>query len=182
MSKSANWLGELSQWDDTYPDDQALASLAVSAGTALGDRKLLCGTAESCTGGLVAKLITDVAGSSDWFECGYVTYSNRAKHQMLGVPDNLFNTVGAVSQEVVLALADSVIKRGNVQLSTAISGVAGPAGGTPDKPVGTVWIAWAHTDRLCHAILYQFDGDRDRIRRLAAGAALRGMIAMIKNV
>jgi len=131
-------------------------------------------TAESCTGGWVAKVLTDIAGSSDWFERGLVTYSNRAKQELLGVPAALLEAHGAVSGEVVAAMASGLRARAGVDVALAISGVAGPGGGTPDKPVGTVWFAWdAGTPRT--ACLH-FAGDREAVRRQAVAHALRGLL------
>ncbi len=177
-----DWSRALEQFDPEVPSDLELAELATATGETLGAARLISGTAESCTGGLVAKLITDIAGSSAWFDAGFVTYSNEAKHQMLGVPNALFSTDGAVSESVVLSLAEGVLQRSAAQISTSISGVAGPGGGTPDKPVGTVWIAWARSGQVSYALSYQFDGDRDAIRRLAARQALRGIILLASVV
>jgi nicotinamide-nucleotide amidase len=152
-----------------------LSALAreVAARLLEGKRRLV--TVESCTGGWIAKLCTDIPGSSDWFDCGYVGYSNAAKIRDLGVPARLIETEGAVSDEVVRALAEGAIERTGANVAIAVSGIAGPGGGTPAKPVGTVWFALAHrsTDGLeCQGHLIQFEGNRDAVRRRAVEYAL----------
>ncbi|MES2682207.1 MAG: CinA family protein [Pseudomonadota bacterium] len=134
--------------------------------------------AESCTGGLIAAACTDLAGSSGWFERGLVTYSNRAKQELLGVPAGLLETHGAVSEPCVRAMAEGLMARAPVRHVIAISGIAGPGGGSADKPVGTVWIAWAGAGSLRTA-LYRFAGDRQSVRQQAAEAALRGLIEQL---
>lgn len=134
-------------------------------------------TAESCTGGGIAEAITRIPGSSAWFEAGYVTYSNRQKHIQLQVSDELFNTVGAVSREVVEAMARGAQGRSQARFAVAVSGVAGPEGGSLEKPVGTVWLAWADGER-CFAERRLFAGDRDEVRRQTVEAALEGLIKL----
>lgn len=127
-----------------------LDQLAIQAGIALADKSLMLATAESCTGGLVAAAITDVSGSSGWFERGFVTYSNEAKSTMLGVPAKLIRDHGAVSEEVARAMAEGALLNSRAQVSLSITGVAGPNGGTPEKPVGMVCFGWSNritTDR-----------------------------------
>ncbi len=128
--------------------------------------------AESCTGGLVAAACTALAGSSDWFERGFVTYSNAAKTELLGVPQAMIAAHGAVSEAVALAMAQGVLQRAPVQLAGAITGIAGPGGAVPGKPVGTVWLAWG-TAQAVQAECLQFDGDRDEVRAAAVRSALR---------
>lgn len=135
-------------------------------------------TAESCTGGLIAKRCTDLAGSSGWFERGLVTYSNLAKQQLLGVPSAVLEQFGAVSEATVLAMAGGLLVKAPVQHSIAVSGIAGPGGGSADKPVGTVWIAWGGGGDT-QARRYQFDGDREAVREQAAQAALEGLLARL---
>lgn len=132
-------------------------------------------TAESCTGGLVARYCTDLAGSSQWFERGLITYSNLAKQELLGVPAQTLLDSGAVSEATVLAMVGGLLERAPVQHVLAVSGVAGPGGGSPDKPVGTVWIAWGGPDGAT-AQRFQFDGEREAVREQAAEAALRGLL------
>ncbi|MBJ9977798.1 CinA family protein [Pseudomonas sp. S75] len=134
-------------------------------------------TAESCTGGGIAEAITRVPGSSAWFEAGYVTYSNAQKTRQLGVAPPLFEQVGAVSQEVVEAMARGARSASGARFAVAVSGVAGPDGGSAAKPVGTVWLAWADGDRVLSA-RRQFDGDREAVRRQTVMAALDGLLQL----
>lgn len=162
------------------PSDFALAELALNVGRSLRRAGLSVATAESCTGGLIAKCLTDIAGSSDYFERGWVTYSNAAKRAELGVPAAVLERHGAVSEAVALAMARGALRRSSARVSIAVTGVAGPAGGTPDKPVGTVWIAWGlqrQQGMLAYARLYRFRGGRNAVRRQAAAAALEGLPA-----
>jgi nicotinamide-nucleotide amidase len=129
-------------------------------------------TAESCTGGLIAAACTAVAGSSDWFERGFVTYSNAAKTDLLGVTEALLATHGAVSREVALAMAQGALQRAPVQLAVAVTGIAGPSGAVPGKPVGTVWLAWA-TAAGAQTELLQLPGDRSAVRAATVQAALQ---------
>jgi nicotinamide-nucleotide amidase len=131
--------------------------------------------AESCTGGWIAKAITDQAGSSVVFDCGVVTYSNRAKAQLLGVPATLIEAVGAVSREVAEAMATGLLERTSANLVVATTGVAGPGGGTEQKPVGTVWIAWAKTGGNVEAVCRQYSGNRDAVREQTVADALIGL-------
>lgn len=157
-------------------DDIYLKVLAAQVEHALAERGLVLATAESCTGGWIAKLITDIPGSSVAFDCGFVTYSNEAKMALLGVAAALIATHGAVSREVVSAMACGALVRSRADVVVAVSGIAGPGGGSPEKPVGTVWIAWAGRGHNPDVIQYHFEGDRDSIRREAAGAALEGVV------
>jgi nicotinamide-nucleotide amidase len=134
-------------------------------------------TAESCTGGGIAEAITRIAGSSAWFEAGYVTYSNRQKTIQLGVPAELFDQVGAVSRQVVEAMARGAQRNSGARFAVAVSGIAGPDGGTPEKPVGTVWLAWADDERL-FSRRYLFEGDRAAVRRQTVEVALVGLLRM----
>lgn len=134
-------------------------------------------TAESCTGGGIAEAITRVAGSSAWFEAGYVTYSNRQKHLQLQVPESLFDEVGAVSEAVVRAMALGARRQAQARFAVAVSGVAGPGGGSVDKPVGTVWLAWTDGEKII-AERRQFDGDRQAIRRQTVVTALERLLEL----
>ncbi len=136
-------------------------------------------TAESCTGGWIAKTLTDIPGSSAWFEYGFVTYGNNAKIDMLGVDPDLLETCGAVSEEVVRAMAEGAAARAAADFSIAVSGIAGPDGGTPEKPVGTVWFAWRLRGGLTESQCQVFEGDRDTVRRQALTAALYGLAERI---
>jgi nicotinamide-nucleotide amidase len=163
------------------PSDATLSALSRDVGQRLLDARRRLVTAESCTGGWIAKLCTDIPGSSDWFDCGFVCYSNAAKTRDLGVPEKLIESEGAVSDEVVRAMAEGALGRTGANVAIAVSGIAGPGGAVPGKPVGTVWFALAHRriDRLeTQGHLIQFDGDRDAVRRQAVEYAfnlLRGL-------
>jgi nicotinamide-nucleotide amidase len=155
--------------------DADLMDLALRLGRALNARNMRVAAAESCTGGWIAKALTDVAGSSQWFEGGVVAYSNAAKSSLLGVPAGLVAAHGAVSEPVVRAMAEGARARLGVALAVAVSGIAGPDGGTPDKPVGTVWFAWA-SGRQTTAARELFAGDREAVRRQCVALALRRLI------
>ncbi|MBO1539683.1 CinA family protein [Pseudomonas sp. OA65] len=152
-----------------------ITELAAELGRRLQRLNAHVTTAESCTGGGIAEAITRIPGSSAWFEAGYVTYSNRQKSQQLDVPAELFQTVGAVSREVVEAMALGAQRKSLARFAVAVSGVAGPDGGSPSKPVGTVWIAW----RVGEAVYSEqnfFPGNRDEVRRQTVKAALDGLL------
>jgi nicotinamide-nucleotide amidase len=151
-------------------------SLVLQLADALRSRGWRLATAESCTGGLIAAACTALAGSSDWFERGFVTYSNAAKMDMLGVPAALLADHGAVSREVALAMAQGALQRAPVQLAVAVTGIAGPGGAVPGKPVGTVWLAWA-TTAGAQAERLQLPGDRSAVRAATVQAALRQLMA-----
>lgn len=148
-----------------------MAQLVEQLAAALLREGMRACTAESCTGGLIAKTFTDLAGSSDWFERGFVTYSNEAKSEMLGVPAALIADYGAVSEPVVVAMASGALQHSHAGLAIAVTGIAGPAGGSDDKPVGTVWIAVATADEQ-RAARYFFDGDRRAVRTASARQAI----------
>ncbi|MBI3344200.1 MAG: nicotinamide-nucleotide amidohydrolase family protein [Gammaproteobacteria bacterium] len=158
------------------PDDAALSAAAAEVGAALKMRGLMLTTAESCTGGWVAQVITGVAGSSEWFERGFVTYTNTAKHEMLGVSQGTLEKFGAVSEEVVREMAGGALKHSRAEVSLAVSGVAGPGGGTPLKPVGIVCLAWAAKGESARSRVEHFSGNREAIRRRAVYASLQGML------
>jgi nicotinamide-nucleotide amidase len=159
------------------PTDAELADLAQRLGRVLLARNLRVATAESCTGGWIAKALTDIPGSSQWLEGGIVAYSNAAKSALLGVPAALIAAHGAVSEPVVRAMAEGARARLGVPLAVAVSGVAGPDGGTPDKPVGTVWFAWAN-GRQTIAARERFSGDREAVRRRSVELALRRLVEL----
>ncbi len=150
-------------------------------GKLMQQQRLKLATAESCTGGMVAMLVTSIAGSSAWFDQGWVTYTNEAKQQQLGVPKGVFDEHGAVSEACVLAMAKGAIKQSQAHVSVAVSGIAGPAGGSEDKPVGMVWIAWGQKLGYAEAACYQFDGDRQAVREQATEAALDGIIKRLQG-
>ncbi len=163
-------------------NDQALDALARRVGERLLGLDEMLVTAESCTGGWIAKTLTDIPGSSQWFDRGFVTYSNAAKHQLLGVPEDLIERHGAVSEAVVRAMTEGALRHAEARIAVAVSGIAGPDGGTPDKPVGTVWIAWeaSETDQVV-ARRYAFGGDREQVRRQAVAAALEGVLELLRE-
>ena len=136
-------------------------------------------TAESCTGGMIAAACTDLAGSSDWFERGFVTYSNAAKIDLLGVPAALIEQHGAVSEQVARAMALGALERSPAQVSVAVTGVAGPAGGSAAKPVGTVWFGWC-LKGLASTEMIHFAGDRALVRSQSARHALAGLLARLR--
>lgn len=159
-------------------DDDTLAALASRVGHYLQHQGLLLVTAESCTGGWIAKLITDTAGSSSWFDRGFVTYSNAAKHELLEVPESVLADHGAVSAQAVAAMVRGALAHSHAQVAVAVSGIAGPAGGSPEKPVGTVWLGWGRDNAAPRTQHYRFAGDRDGVRRQAIAAALSGLLEL----
>ena len=160
------------------PTDTVVHQLAIRVGNKLRDERLMLATAESCTGGMVATAITDISGSSAWFERGFVTYSNLAKTEMIGVPAALIEQHGAVSEPVAKAMAEGALRNSRAQVSVAITGVAGPAGGSEAKPVGMVSFAWSN--RLHTAVeTLLFKGDREQVRTQAATHALRKLLEFL---
>ncbi|MBI5793339.1 MAG: nicotinamide-nucleotide amidohydrolase family protein [Rhodocyclales bacterium] len=155
--------------------DADLVALSESIGAPCRQRRLLLATAESCTGGWVAQVITHTAGSSAWFDRGFVTYSNEAKMEMLGVRAETLAEFGAVSPETAAEMASGALKNSNAMFSLAITGIAGPTGGSPGKPVGTVCFAWCRRGDKADAETRQFAGDREAVRRLAVVHALQGL-------
>jgi nicotinamide-nucleotide amidase len=141
-------------------------------------RGWMLATAESCTGGMIAAACTDLAGSSNWFERGFVTYSNAAKQELLGVEPALIAQHGAVSEPVVRAMAGGALRHSQAQVSVAVTGVAGPAGGSPDKPVGTVWFGFQVEGRLVSE-MRRFDGDRAAVRRATVEHALQRLLELL---
>lgn len=162
------------------PTDAELYQLAVEAGQILRQCGMTLATAESCTGGWVGMVITAVPGSSAWYDRGFITYSNDAKHAQLGVSTDTISYHGAVSENTVREMAIGTLQHSLADIAVSISGIAGPGGGTPDKPVGTVCICWAMRDGATSATTYQFQGNRDEVRALAVGAALRGVEKLLK--
>ena len=154
--------------------------LAARLGAALQAQSAQVTTAESCTGGGIAEAITRIAGSSAWFEAGFVTYSNAQKTRQLQVPEQLFSEVGAVSREVVEAMVHGAQQASGARYAVAVSGVAGPGGGSPEKPVGTVWLAWACGEQG-YARRFQFSGDRQAVRERSVEAALVGLIRLVSG-
>lgn len=159
-----------------------MRDLAAEVGNALLDQNARIVTAESCTGGWVSELLTQVPGSSAWFDAGYVTYSNAAKQRMLGVSQSILDLKGAVSESVVAQMAEGALKDADADIAVAISGVAGPDGGTESKPVGTVWFAWAIRNQPTVTCLSFFSGDRQTIREQSVVQALQGVLAYLPNL
>jgi len=159
--------------------DAELAALSERIGNALRERSLTLATAESCTGGWVAQIITHTAGSSAWFDRGFVSYSNEAKTDMLGVSPATLASHGAVSLETAGEMAAGALANSKASISLSITGIAGPTGGSPDKPVGTVCFAWSRHGLAVHSERRLFAGDRETIRRQAAIHALNGLLARI---
>ena len=159
-----------------------IENLAIQIGSALKSHGLMLATAESCTGGAVATAITDIAGSSVWFERGFITYSNEAKREMLGVAQDTVRRYGAVSEAVVREMVAGALYHSHAQVALAVSGIAGPAGGTPDKPVGTVWFAWGINGGQCVVRLHHLSGNRAEIRTQSVGMALQGVLELLSQV
>jgi len=155
--------------------DEKLHNLALTIATVFSQRGATLVTAESCTGGWIAKTLTDIGGSSSWFECGVVAYSYEAKEALLGVRPETLEHQGSVSRETVIEMVSGALARFGATVAVAVTGIAGPSGGTPDKPVGTVWIGWKRRGGYAQSELFHFDGDRDAVRRQTVAAALRGV-------
>jgi nicotinamide-nucleotide amidase len=153
-----------------------LDTLSAAVGARLKAHGLLLATAESCTGGWVAQAVTSVSGSSEWFDRGFVTYSNEAKREMLGVHRETLDRHGAVSEETAREMAAGAIAASRARVALAITGVAGPTGGTPQKPVGMVCFAWVLPDGRVDAVTSRLDGDREAIRRQSVIFALEGLL------
>jgi nicotinamide-nucleotide amidase len=163
------------------PTDQVLMELAARVGHHLLAAKWRLATAESCTGGWIAKAMTDIPDSSHWFECGYVVYSNEAKIRDLGVSKRTLEGHGAVSEACVREMASGALRVSGAHVAVAVSGIAGPSGGTPDKPVGTVWFGLATRRSEAFELgssMQLFPGDRETIRRLTVECALRLVLAV----
>ena len=158
----------------------SLTTLAIELGAVLKERNLMLALAESCTGGMVAQSITSVAGSSAWFDRGFVTYSNESKIEMLGVRAETLEKFGAVSEETALEMALGCLKHSHTQLSGSITGIAGPDGGTVDKPVGTVCFAWTGEKLLLSTTTKRFFGNREEVRQQAAIAWMAGLTERLK--
>ncbi len=158
------------------PDDAELEALASALGERLRARRDHLVTAESCTGGWIAKTVTDIAGSSDWFDCGMAAYSYEAKQALLGVRPQTLETQGAVSRETVVEMVSGALVKSGASVAVAVTGIAGPGGGNEGKPVGTVWIAWKRRGGYPRAELFYFKGNRDAVRRQTVASALLGLM------
>lgn len=156
-----------------------MSDLAAQVGLALKQHGVMLATAESCTGGGVASAVTDIAGSSAWFERGFVTYSNQAKVEMLQVSNETLLRFGAVSEATVREMVSGALVRSQAQLALAVSGIAGPGGGTPEKPLGTVWFAWGLKGGLVATQLHHLHGSRSEIREQSVRIALQGVLEIL---
>jgi nicotinamide-nucleotide amidase len=158
-----------------------LSTLSTLVGARLNERRLKLATVESCTGGWIAAEITAIAGSSAWFERGFVTYSNEAKQECVGVQATTLSIHGAVSEPVALEMAIGALKHSRAHIAVSVTGIAGPTGGSPQKPVGTVCLAWADTDGAA-SVTRSFSGDRESVRRQSVLAALEGLIERLDKI
>jgi len=163
----------------TSLSDLDVAALVLQLAELLARKGWMMATAESCTGGLIAGACTDLAGSSDWFERGFVTYSNDAKSELLGVDAALIEAHGAVSEPVARAMAEGAVARSRAQASVAVTGVAGPSGGSAEKPVGTVWFGWS-VDGRTRTERRRFDGDRAAVRAATVHYALQALVELLR--
>jgi len=164
----------------TDSSSRSISDLVQQLAEKLLAKKLIMATAESCTGGWIAQALTAVAGSSNWFDTGFVTYSDDAKQKLLEVPNSFFESdgPGAVSEETVLAMTRGALANSRANVAVAVSGIAGPDGGSDEKPVGTVWIAWQWQDKSL-ARRFQFAGDREAVRLASVSAALQGALSLL---
>jgi len=163
-------------------DDLMLEDLARQAGSLLSEQGLMLATAESCTGGWLGQTITSIAGSSAWYERGFITYSIISKHEMLGVSDATLDEYGAVSEQVASEMTAGAIGRSHAQVAVSITGIAGPDGGTAKKPVGMVCCAWMMKDGLARTETRYFSGNREEIRRQSVANALQGVIDLLNSI
>lgn len=156
--------------------EESNRALAQQLGECLTAKRVKLATAESCSGGWLAKTITDLPGSSAWFEGAIVCYSNESKHDLLGVSAKTIEEFGAVSGDTVLAMTDGLFVRTAADVAVSVSGIAGPDGGSDDKPVGTVWLCWGKRDKSSYANEFHFDGDREAVRLQTVEAALTSIL------
>ena len=161
--------------------EQTVHDLAKKLGARLMMKGMKLATAESCTGGWIAKVLTDIAGSSDWFDSAIVSYSNEAKKHFLKVPDGILIDNGAVSENAVLAMHQGIFMETRADAGISISGIAGPGGGSEEKPVGTVWIAAGLRNQLAHTQKFLFEGDRNLVRLQAVETALRSLLELVER-
>jgi nicotinamide-nucleotide amidase len=157
-----------------------LDALAREVGRTLKQHGLMLATAESCTGGWVAQAITSVSGSSEWFDRGFITYTGLSKREMLGVQTATLARSGAVSEQTAREMAEGALAHSHAQVALAITGIAGPSGGTPEKPVGLVCLAWAGNKRETRSAKHHFTGDRETVRRQSVATALQGLLDFIR--
>ncbi len=161
------------------PSEQELRDLAEQLGECLKAKGMKLASAESCTGGWLAKIITDIPGSSAWFTGSVVSYSNEAKQSLLGVNGSTLNEFGAVSGEAVLEMSDGVFSHTEADVAVSVSGIAGPDGGTEEKPVGLVWLSWGKRDKSVFANPFNFDGDREDVRKQSIKQALNCLLDLL---
>ena len=166
---------------DSLPDDAEFSRLVSDLAQCLTSKGWTLATAESCTGGWIAKCCTDLAGSSAWFERGFVTYSNEAKRELLGIAAQVLESEGAVSQAVAMQMAQGARRGAGVKAALSVTGIAGPDGGCADKPVGTVWFGWSLEGPGTRSDLQHFAGDRDAVRRQTVAHALGGLLALLRE-
>jgi nicotinamide-nucleotide amidase len=167
--------------DTHVPSDRDLQALAEQVGRALAAANLMVMTAESCTAGWIAKVLSDIPGCSAWFDCGVAAYSYEAKQGLLGVRPETLIEHGAVSRETVLEMVSGALVHSGAGVAVAVTGIAGPSGGTPEKPVGTVWIGWKRRGGYPETRVFHFDGDREAIRRQTVAEALRGLLRLVSG-
>ncbi|MBT8119880.1 MAG: CinA family protein [Gammaproteobacteria bacterium] len=161
------------------PTEQELRDLAEQLGECMTSKGMKLASAESCTGGWLAKIITDIPGSSSWFVGSVVSYSNDAKQSLLGVSADTLTEFGAVSGDTVLEMSDGLFAHTNADIAVSISGIAGPGGGSDDKPVGLVWLSWGKRDKSVFANPFTFDGDREAVRRQSVKQALENLLELL---
>ena len=161
------------------PSEQELRDLAEQLGECMTSKGMKLASAESCTGGWLAKIITDIPGSSAWFVGSVVSYSNEAKQSLLGVSADTLSEFGAVSGDTVLEMSDGLFAQTDADVAVSISGIAGPGGGSDDKPVGLVWLSWGKRDKSVFANSFNFDGDREEVRRQSVQQALENLLDLL---
>lgn len=159
--------------------EQELKDLAEELGSCMKSKGIKLASAESCTGGWIAKIITDMPGSSEWFTGSVVCYSNESKVSLLGVQENTLTEFGAVSGDTVIEMVDGIFANTDADVAVGVSGIAGPDGGTEDKPVGLVWLSWGKRGKSVYAKPYNFEGDRDEVRKLSIAQALNNLLDLL---
>ncbi len=160
---------------NVIPSDDSLHQQGVEIGQLLLARRMKLAAAESCTGGWLSRVVTEIPGCSDWFDCSFVAYSYEAKETMLGISRVILEQHGAVSEETVVEMVRGALSRSRANVAVAITGIAGPSGGTPGKPVGTVWLAWGRGHHPPVTQLIHLEGDREAVRRKTVAEAMVGL-------
>jgi len=161
------------------PTEQELKDLAEELGACMKDKGIKLATAESCTGGWIAKIITDIPGSSEWFTGSVVCYSNESKVSLLGVQKSTLTDLGAVSGDTVTEMVDGLFDHTNADVAVGVSGIAGPDGGTDDKPVGLVWLSWGRRGKPVYAKPFNFEGDREEVRKKSIAQSLNNLLDLL---